>query len=158
MLRFIVTLMLFSSVAFASEWKQTSDMDDVKVWMLKSNPDVTAAFQTSIPKEKIDWSKVDKENFFKKFESDKKRSLGIVGIKEWKATNYKWTKTQDGFELVVEGTYLDPSQQKTSFKETQFYKSQKTYQILNTWPTSVKDGQKLADEFVSNLKKENKDL
>lgn len=157
LISFFMVSELFAS-SLQEEWKLTSNMDDVKVWLLKKNVDVTAAFQTSVPKEKIDWSKVDEEKFFKSFEENKRRSLNIIGISEWKGSSYKWTKVPRGYELIVLGTYTDAQKQKVSFKETQIYTPEKSYQILNTWPSEVKDGVKIADEFVKNLKSENKNL
>lgn len=157
LISFFMVSELFAS-SLQEEWKLTSNMDDVKVWLLKSNVDVTAAFQTSTPEEKIDWSKVEKENFFKSFEENKRNSLKLMGISNWKATSYKWTKVKNGYELVVLGSYTDSSKQNVSFKETQIYTEDKSYQILNTWPTSFASGEKISNEFVQNLKSENKNL
>lgn len=159
MIRFAIVFAFVSS-SFASplnEWKLTSNLDNVKVWMLKSNQNVTGALQTSSSNKKINWGNISKDQFFKNFESNKKRTLLLIGVRDWQATSYKWNRVNDAHELVVVGTYIDPGQQKTSFKETQIYKSQRTYQILNTWPTSVSNGEKLADEFVQSLRKETKE-
>ena len=157
LISFFMVSELFAS-SIATDWKQTGDMNDVKVWLLKKNVDVTAAFQISTSKEKTDWSKVEAQKFFKSFEENKRNSLSMVGITEWRAENYKWTKVPAGYELVVNGTYVDSQKNKVSFKETQIYTPDKSYQILNSWPTSVRDGAKIADEFVKSLKSENKNL
>src|SRR5690606_37208661 len=87
---FLISLPIWASSSFAERWILSSELDDVKVWQLKSDPDVTGSLQEKKPSRKLDWSKVGTESFFKDFEKDKIKMLSYIGITEWKAEKYQW--------------------------------------------------------------------
>lgn len=144
----------FVHAGTSEKWNLVNQSHETKIWLFKTNSEVTSAYQTSTPKSSIDWSKFNEKNFFKKFEANKEKSLKAIGIKNWKIEGYKWSKTPFGHELVTEGMYLNPSNKKIHYREIQIYKEQKTYQILNTWPETFSSGKELSSDFVKDLREE----
>lgn len=144
LLGFIISVPLWAS-SFDKEWSLSSEMDNVKVWQLKADPDVTGSWQEKKPLRKLDWSKVGTNEFFKKFEADKIKMLSFVGIRDWKAEKYEWNKLPLGHELKIQGHYVDVSDKKIAFTELHYFQEQKTIQILQTQPFS--SGEQHAEEF-----------
>ena len=138
------------SAAFAgpSDWT-LADMDDSKIWLHKHNTDITGSLQAIKRDEPLEWSAIDKKSFYQQFEERKKRSLGIIGVRDWKATNYKF-ETRDGVEsLIIEGTYFDPSGIEVFFKELHLFYPTETLQFLYTQPITISNAKKYEEEFFS---------
>ena len=141
----IISIPLRASSSFDKNWSLSSEMDNVKVWQLKADSDVTGSWQEKKPLKKLDWSKVGTESFFKKFEADKIKMLSFVGIRDWKAHKYQWSKLPLGHELKIEGHYVDATDKKIAFTELHYFQEHKTIQILQTRPWSVAENH--AEEF-----------
>lgn len=146
---FLISFPLWASSSFGEDWILSSDLDDVKVWQLKTNTDVTGSWQEKKPSKKLDWSKVGTEDFFKDFEKDKIRMLSYIGITEWKAEKYQWKELPSGHELTIEGHYLDSGHKKIAFTEVYLFQKFKTIQILQTRPISV--SAKYAEDFFKYI-------
>jgi len=146
---FLITIPLWASSSFGERWILSSDLDDVKVWQLKANTDVTGSWQEKKPSKKLDWSKVGTEDFFKDFEKGKIKLLSYVGITEWKAEKYQWKELPSGHELKIEGHYLDSGHKKIAFIEVHHFKKSKTIQILQTRPMSTTA--KYTEEFFKYI-------
>lgn len=153
----VFILLFFINLAqasFASHWMLSSNIDGVKVWQVKSHPDITGSWQEKIISKKIDWSIQGKESHFKSLEVQKKKMLSFVGISDWQAQKYHWSTHPKGHELNIEGQYTDSSGQKITFKEIHIFAAAKTIQILHTRPSSQKDGQQYSDEFFEFIQQE----
>lgn len=146
----LLSVQLWASTSFDKDWSLTSDSDNVKVWQLNSNPDVTGSWQERSPSKKLDWSKVGSDAFFKALEADKVKMLSFVGISEWKPEQYKWNKHPKGHELKIEGHYLDSQNKKIAFTEVYYFQELKTIQILQTRPFSTSG--KFTDDFFTFIK------
>jgi len=146
---FLLSLPLWASSSFGDEWILSSDLDDVKVWQLKADPNVTGSLQKKKPLKKLDWSQVGTENFFKGFEKNKIKMLSYIGITEWKAEKYRWKELPTGHELKIEGHYVDSSNKKIAFTEVHHYQELKTIQILQTRPVSTKA--KYVEDFFNYI-------
>lgn len=156
-LYFSLSLFSFSlcyADSFNNDWNLTSNIDGVKVWMLRSNSDVTGSWQEIVGKKSLDWSIVDQKNYFQSFEAKKKKMLSFVGISKWRADHYKWTKNSQWHELNVKGHYQDSSGQEIAFKEVHLFHPGKTIQILHTRPASLKNGEEFSKQFFSFIKPE----
>ena len=143
---------IFSAPKLAG-WKLSHNINNVQVWQLESNSDVTGSLEKSKTK-KIDWSQINTQDFFKSIEKKKKEMLFFIGISEWNAHEYKWTTKNDYYELAVKGTYKDSSGKNISFYELHLYKDREKIQILHTRPTSIPNGDKLSREIVGHLFKQ----
>lgn len=143
-----------AQASFTSHWTLSSSIDGVKVWQVKSHPDITGSWQERVITKKIDWSTQGKESLFKSLEAQKKKMLSFVGISDWQANRYHWATHPKGHELNIEGQYTDSSGQKITFKEIHIFAADKTIQILHTRPSSQKDGQQYSDEFFEFIQQE----
>lgn len=134
--------------ATSSDWI-LSDMEDSKVWLHKKNSNITGSLQTLTRDEPLDWSKIDKRKFYQELEASKKRSLSIVGVKDWKASQYKF-ETLDGNErLVIEGSYIDSAGVEVVFKEVHVFRLKETVQLLHTRPKEFAQNTTFEDDFFN---------
>jgi hypothetical protein len=153
----IIILQIFilpNCFAIPKDWKLSRDLNNVKVWSLKNNPDVTASLEKRKNHKAIDWNKVKKTDFFKVYESKKKKILSFVGISRWQASSYSWKKSKSSYQLEVKGTYIDASNIKVKFLELHFYTQKETIQILQTMPLRYRDGDKLSKNIINFIKSE----
>lgn len=151
---FIICLFIISQAALTQtrDWELKSDTNGVKVWMLKSNPLVTASKEDRFHKKEIDWKEIGSKDFFNKFENHKRRVLSLIGVKEWSADQMDWKLEKKGKGvLTVSGSYLDSSRRKIVFKEVHIYSGLKTTQILLTWPSDFKSGDDKANQMLKDL-------
>src|SRR5690606_6966816 len=130
-------------------WNQVST-GEVKVWLLNSNADVTASKEERVLTEDVDIKSFDKGKALNRFEDAKKKSLGILGIKNWKIESYKWHEGKEDYKLSVTGSYTNAQKEKIHFLETHIYKKRNVVQYLHTWPSSFSDGLKVANEFLKH--------
>jgi hypothetical protein len=102
---FILSLLSHQACALPKGWVLARHVDDVKIWMLNSNPEITGSERPQELKlEGID---------FEKFEEKKKKLLGLFGVRDWRASSYR----RDGGKLIVLGTYVDSKNRTILFKE-----------------------------------------
>lgn len=147
----------WASDPFASNWSIVSEVDGVKVWQHKANPELTGSWQEFPVKKKLDWSPEGKENtqkeYFKSLEDKKKKMLSFIGVTDWTVEQYKWNSPSEGKEeLIVEGHYKDSTGKKIYFKELHQFAEDKTTQFLHTRPYDAPDGENRAKEFFDFIK------
>lgn len=140
--------------ASSSDWKLAHQADGVKVWQLSSNPDVTGSFEKRELSSSVDWKNISGPDFFKQFEAKKKNLLTFIGISNWKAESYSWKKNEGYFQLIVNGEYVDSSNQKISFSEEHQYYPHYTTQFLHTRPSAIQNGEALGIDIIYLMKKE----
>lgn len=149
--KLITFIVFFNSslvLAAASDWNK-SEMDESKIWIHKKNSDITGTILTIKRDGPLNWNDINKSSFYQRLEESKKRSLGIIGIHEWKASHYKF-ETVNGVErLMIEGTYVDSSGLEVLFKEIHVFQAQKTIQLLHTRPKALQTEKKYEEDFFS---------
>ncbi len=150
-----VIIFLISTHAFAqaigNQWKLSRNENDVKVWQLIKNTDVTGSLQVMEKKQETNWAKISKDTFFKNLEEKKKKTLSLIGVRDWTATNYRWTDTANGPELNISGSYRDSSDTKIEFQEIHLFRKKKTIQILLTKPADYKLEPALSKNFIDAI-------
>lgn len=147
---FAFTVLFFISSAFAgpSDWSQ-AEMDDTTIWLHKKNTDITGSLQSIKRDGPLDWTNIDKKKFYQDLEERKKRSLSIIGVKNWIASEYKFV-TKDGVEsLEIKGSYIDPSGVEVVFKELHLFQADETLQLLYTQPSSLSGNKNYEQEFFT---------
>lgn len=146
----LLSLILASSMVFAmsSDWI-LSDMEDSKVWLHKKNSNITGSLQTLTREEPLDWSKIDKRKFYQDLEASKKRSLSIVGVKDWKASQYKFENNEGTERLIIEGSYVDSAGVEVIFKEVHVFRLKETVQLLHTRPKELAQDKTFENDFFS---------
>lgn len=151
---YLLTLffLLSSTITFAqnAHWKKVSS-GEVEVWLHQENSDITASKEErTLPKD-LDFSSFDNGQAVKDYENTKQQTLKIIGIRDWKIDEHQWRPIKDGFKLTVTGRYKDARKNNIEFLETYIYKKRHVTQYLLTWPASVKDGSKNAQDFLKSL-------
>jgi len=141
-----------SSFNSFTPWRLTHQADDVWLWQLKGDYDVVGTLRTTMKVRSLNWNKIQLGNYFKKFESDKKRFLSLMGISHWKAKKYKWIKRKKYYELKVQGSYTNSSAENINFIEHHLFLKNHTYQILFTSPKRRKISRKISGHFVNQIK------
>jgi hypothetical protein len=144
-----ILLFNFTFIHAATEDWSVADMEDSKIWLHKSNPDVTGSIQILKRKEPLNWNTINKDSFYKNFESQKKKSLSLIGVRTWNVSSYKF-ETKNGLkQLTIEGSYTDHRGNEVVFKELHIFKRHETIQTLHTRPVTLKDDLKYEDDFFT---------
>ena len=147
-------LFSMSSYARLPGWRLAREVNGVKVWILESNSDVTGTMEIRELDSKMDWTAIGQKTYFKKLEEKKISMLAFIGITNWKANEYSWTKQKDRHYLKITGSYTDSSQQEILFTEEHAFLSDKTVQLLQTRPSDVPGSAIEAKAILSYMKKE----
>ena len=144
----------FSTSSFGSltGWKLSRDTENVKVWQLISNSDVTGSLEIRESKKRVKWADIKSESFFEKLKKKKQKILSFIGIRNWIADSYKWDQESDCYVLEVVGSYVDSKGIKTRFRELHLFYPQKTVQILHTRPSDYKKGKKYSEDIIRYIK------
>lgn len=155
----ILFFLLTLSSAFASydNWQVTS-LNDSKIWQHKTNPNITGTIQKLGRSTVLDWSKINKKTFYQSFEQNKKTGLSFLGVKNWKASSYKWETALEGEKLIIDGSYTDSAGLQVVFKEIHIFQNKNTLQILHTRPLELGQNKKLEEEFLTIAAQEVKSL
>ena len=143
-----------NAYALLPNWKLTSDVDGLKVWLYTPNSAITGSSENRKLSSKIDWSKIKEQEYFKKFEDQKKGMLSLMGISNWKVFRILWTAHKGHYQLDIEGNYTNSSHQEISFVEQHLYYSDRTIQFLHTRPKSVENGDVFAKEILNYMRVE----
>jgi len=132
---FIFLLLLNFHVTGAELWSVVRDTNGVKIWLLNSNPDITASIQNASTK----------FTDLTDFEEKRRSTLSLIGVKNWKVSSYQ--KHPD--RLEISGTYLDNRGKEISFTEIHT----KNRQYLFSRPTYLEEKEKqLALLFMEKTK------
>ena len=151
---FIFLPALTLAVPVKRDWKLAGEHNKVFSWRLKSNPKVKAIYQSRTPLKNADLEAVGSEKFFKKWEEPKKKVMQAMGITNWRADDYDWTKKRKYQKLVVDGSYTSRQKKPVFFREVHFYSANQTLQLLFTSPQKSHLNQSAVDNFIENAKKD----
>ena len=132
-------------------WKLSRDTNNVKVWQLVANPNVTGSIEKRDTE--IDWSTIKKKESLEKFKNRRKKILSLIGVYDWKAYEHKWSFKKDFHQLNINGSYRDSFNKKITFSEVHIFKRNQIIQMLHTRPYHMKDGQKLSQDIMEHMKK-----
>lgn len=127
---FCSCLGFINSYAFSSEWYIDKSIDGVEFWKHPELKQTRVLYQHQLTKNTYQPDFYQSEDFQKKLQQDKKKTLSFFGIENW---DFKITKTEihkEFVEVVFEGSYDDREGQKTYFIEMHLYGPQKVSQIL----------------------------
>ena len=151
----IVVITLTCSFVFAktNTWQLAHHHKNVWVWNLTSQKDVIGTLQTSTRSKPVNLKNIQTKNFFKKFKNSRQKTLKMIGITRWTASDYKWKKKSDHYELTLNGTYRNAQNQLIRFYETHLFYQQKTHQILFSHPSKTSINRNIASQFVTKTKK-----
>ena len=155
-LKIVLFFLLLSSHSLANIndilWESINRGTGVSLWKLKENTKVIITHQSKKRDKKINWNEIHSKEFFSAFEKRKKKFLNIIGVSQWKSTKYQWFKRLNYFELIVNGTYINGSEEKIAFKEIHLFMSKKTEQILLTRPYKEKVSPIITNRLIHKIK------
>ena len=155
--RIILMGLLFLSSTGRAEslvdaWRLERQTGNVWVWRHQSHDEIIGTLQSQRRAKAIQWRQIQSKDFFMNLATKKRQLLNLIGISSWNASDYSWSVKEGRYELTINGNYTNSGGQRTHFKEVHLFKDLVTYQILFTAPQSVTLKQKLADEFINNIK------
>ena len=137
-------------------WQVVHHSDNVKVWKLAGQKDVIGTLQTSRLSKSVDLKNIQAKDFFIKFKNSRKKALEIIGITQWVASDYKWKKKANYYELTLNGTYRNAQNQLIRFYETHLFYQQKGTSILFSYPSRTPRSEihrSIASQFVKKTKR-----
>ena len=150
----ILTLCLILAARTWAEdiWEPVGAADGSRLWQLKDRPEIMGVLRSKRHDRPVDWSSVQSEEAFKKVAEQKRQILSIIGISQWSADSYSWTRGGALHELAIEGTYRDNSFQKIAFWERNLFGPSETYTILVVSPDRKRPDRKSVEDFVARAK------
>jgi hypothetical protein len=155
--KYLFLLALFFSVsshAQLSGWKLAREANQIKVWLRNTNPEITGTLEIRASKKKIDWSKIQRDSYFKTLEAKKIKLLSFIGITQWHAQETSWREQQGVHYLKITGSYTNSSQEKILFIEEHAFLKDKTVQLLHTRPAELQDQHSEGEAIMSFMRKE----
>ena len=141
-----------NAIPIKRDWKLSGTVEGVTSWRLKADPKVKAVYQSKTPLKGANLEKFGSEEFFKQWEEPKKKVMEAMGITNWKADDYDWTKRKKYQKLVVTGSYTNRRNKPVFFREVHFYSVNQTLTLLFTSPKKKSLNQSAVDNFVENAK------
>lgn len=138
-----------SSLAYAKDnsWSLSFTETDLKLYQFNNDPNITGTYQVVPGKLPANF-----ETAVAELTNQKRITLSAIGITNWQVTRYLPSPSKRGY--VIEGTYYDPTNRLTEFREEHVYENGKIVQYLNTWPSTFSEGLSKAQEFVAQMKKD----
>ena len=140
-------------LAKTDNWQLAHHNKNIWVWNLTDQKDVIGTLQTSTNSKSINLKDIPTEDFFAKFKSSRQKTLEMIGITKWTATDYQWKKKKSHYELTLNGTYRNAQNQLIRFYETHLFYQQKVHQILFSHPSKTPIKRSVASQFVTKAKK-----
>lgn len=133
-IKFLFCLIVLSQLAFGStkykNWKLKNDFQTTKVFQNNQENSLYAS---------IEQSKISSEKEYKdylkdisKIQDEKKKTLSLIGVSDWKASKSKWIKIGKRSFFEVNGTYVDNSDDTVYFKEYHLVQDKSVVKVLFT--------------------------
>ncbi|MBC75642.1 MAG: hypothetical protein CME64_06470 [Halobacteriovoraceae bacterium] len=149
MSRFVSILLLLLSFPLKAEvpkgWNLVRSDLGVEVWLKESNHNITASIEIEKAKNQLTWSSVNNTEYFKTLTKSKKKQLSLIGIRNWKSSDYRWVEGPKSKQLIVRGSYTDPSNRKIHFLEVHTFFTTFNKRVLHTWPTDSKESAEIVE-------------
>jgi hypothetical protein len=109
-------------------WQLKNDLKTTKVWQNKKFSSLYVSIEKSTVENTNDYTNALKGSE----DEDKAKVLALIGVSSWKANKRNWKKIGDKNLYVIEGSYIDNSDQDIRFQEYHFIKDKVAMKIIFT--------------------------
>ncbi|MDC1175067.1 hypothetical protein OAT67_06715, partial [Bacteriovoracaceae bacterium] len=156
-IKIFIFLIIFSSLSIVSmasqqNWILKRNIDNVKTYKFLNQKNVFGTYQILKQSTQIKQTKLGLKKLIKEISTKKRKTLSYIGISNWKIDRYEFNKTKN--QIIMYGSYKDPSQNIINFREEHKYRETNTIQILITWPSSFKISSQITMDLLNQIKKD----
>jgi hypothetical protein len=121
--------------AVSERWELINRKDNLTMWKFKEIPLLRIAVQKFERKgESRNFKGLSRDQIFKSVEKEKKIVLDMMGLRDWKVTDYKIVQDARLEKIVMTGTYKNGNSELIAFCEIHIFTNATEVQSLLTQP------------------------
>jgi hypothetical protein len=121
--------------AVSDRWELINRKDNLTMWKFKENAGLRIAVQKFDRKgESRSFKGLSRDQIFKSVEKEKKIVLDMMGLRDWKVSDYKIVQDSKLEKIVMTGTYKNGNGEMIAFCEIHAFAKKEEVQSLLTQP------------------------